>query len=179
MQVQRDHIFRVPGRFRHLDAIRAVPRGKREAALAAERGEGPGDDGNISLRMSVGSRIGRRKGGPTDGAGPGRLSMGSHGKGLAKALGPTTTPTTNHTHHQSTDLFERSTADLPPPQPPLRPTASPLPQSPQPLVICRLVELAGPVFSTATPREVTGLTSVCLPVRLVGEQCSCRRGQGW
>ena len=82
--------------------------------------------------MSMGSHFGRRNEGARRRGRPGSL-WGIMVRDWQKLyVGVTNTPTTNHTHRPSSDLCERSTADLPPTQPPIGPDALPLPQSRHP-----------------------------------------------
>ena len=132
---QRNLDFRLPDRFRLVDGIVSVPLGKREATLAAEGR--PGGGGRVMMEISVfglsmGSHFGRRNEGARRRGRPGSL-WGIMVRDWQKLyVVVTNTPTTNHTHRPSSDLCERSTADLPPTQPPIGPDALPLPQSRHP-----------------------------------------------
>ena len=82
--------------------------------------------------LSMGSHFGRRNEGARRRGRPGSL-WGIMVRDWQKLyVVVTNTPTTNHTHRPSSDLCERSTADLPPTQPPIGPDALPLPQSRHP-----------------------------------------------
>ena len=144
-------------------ALAACPWGNGKPHWPQKCGRG---GGRVMMEISVfglsmGSHFGRRNEGARRRGRPGSL-WGIMVRDWQKLyVGVTNTPTTNHTHRPSSDLCERSTADLPPTQPPIGPDALPLPQSRHPAARSNLSSgrACRTRFSrTATPREATVLT---------------------